>query len=408
MSKIYTWDRIWFLDGQEVLRASTPWSEAEAGVLDYTLDASGAPLPVGEWTLEIYVENELLAKDAFVIGGEALAEEELAATPVLTATPAPTPAPVAKTYLLAYSKYDGVTHNLYIGNTNGQNERLLFKRAAGPSWSPNGQQLFFMGLQGVNQQYAADGRLDCDFGTISDGIVAIDIPPGNGDICQVFYGPWKCERKQIDVQSPPSDVCEQSGYKVFQNLDWKEGTARWANVASDGSAVAYDARPGDTYRVYFRSILNNAQYHFEILGEQADWSPNAQQMVYRSGRDNKQGLWISNRDDTGHVNITVNGTDSFPAWSRDGRTIAFSRQEAGNTDIYTVSIDGSNLKRLTDAPGHDILPTYTPSGEIIFRSDRNGSWGIWKMNGNGSNQREIIPNAGVGPDWAYSRMDVYP
>ena len=32
--------------------------------------------------------------------------------------------------------------------------------------------------------------------------------------------------------------------------------------------------------------------------------------------------------------------------------------------------------------------------------------GIWKMNGDGSNQQEIIPDAPVGPDWSYSRMDV--
>jgi Tol biopolymer transport system component len=236
--------------------------------------------------------------------------------------------------------------------------------------------------------------------------VALDIPP-SGNICGVHYGAWFCERKQVDVQSPPSDVCEQDGYRVFQNLDWKEGSARWASVAPDGAAVAYDARPGGSFRIYFRSILNNQQFRFELIGEQGDWSPNGQQLVYRSGRDNKQGLWISNRNDTGHTLITNNGTDAFPAWSSDGRTIAFSRDSGGgNVDIYTMNVDGSNIQRLTNSPGHDTLPTFTPSGDIIFRSDRNGSWGIWKMNINGDGQQEIIPKAGVGPDWAYSKMDV--
>ncbi len=396
MSGDYTWERAWYLDGEEILRGSTPWTEAEQGRLDYTLDAGGDPLPAGAWLLEISVEDTLVATGTFTVTEEGAAQ----------ATPTPAPPPIPRTYPLTYSKWDGGFHNVYIADTNGQNERLLIKRAAAPSWSPDGEQLFFFGQQGVNQQYAPDGRLDCDFGTISDGIVALDIPPGNADICAVYYGSWKCERKSIDVQAPPSDVCEQDGYRVFQNLDWKEGTARWANVAPDGSAVAYDAKPGGTYRIYFRSIFDNAQYHFEILGEQADWSPDSQRLVYRSGRDDKQGLWISNRDDTNHVNITINGTDSFPAWSPDGRTIAFSREEAGNVDIYAVNVDGSNLRRLTDAPGPDTLPTFTPGGEIIFRSARSGSWGIWKMTGNGSNQREIIPNAGLSPDWAYGRMDV--
>jgi len=128
--------------------------------------------------------------------------------------------------------------------------------------------------------------------------------------------------------------------------------------------------------------------------------------LLRSGRDNKQGLWISNRDDTGHTNITLNGTDSFPAWSPNGRMIAFSREEAGNVDIYTLNLSSGNIRRLTTAPGPDTLPVYAPDGSIIFRSARSGSWGIWKMYGDGSGQWEIIPKAGVGPDWAYSKMDV--
>jgi Tol biopolymer transport system component len=71
-----------------------------------------------------------------------------------------------------------------------------------------------------------------------------------------------------------------------------------------------------------------------------------------------------------------------------------------------MNTDGSNLRQLTTAAGHDTLPAYTPGGQIIFRSDRTGSWGIWWMNGDGSGQTEIIANAGVGPDWAFSKMDV--
>lgn len=81
--------------------------------------------------------------------------------------------------------------------------------------------------------------------------------------------------------------------------------------------------------------------------------------------------------------------------------IAFARNVNRNLDIYVMNADGGNVQRLTDAPGHDTLPVYTPGGDLIFRSDRTGSWGIWRMRGDGSDPIEIIPNAGVGPDWAY-------
>lgn len=340
----------------------------------------------------------------------------LTATPIPTpsATPTPTPKPASpappppprRAYQLAYAVWDGQFYNLYIADTQNNTTQLLFTRAAGPSWSPDKKRLFFIGQQGVTQQIR-ENRTACEFGTISDGMVAVDLPSPLRDICQVQPGPWFCERKGVDLQAEPSDVCTANGISVYQNLDWKEGTARWASTAPNGDAVAFDAKPGQDLRIYFRAMLGTSQqFRFEIPGEQGSWSPDGQRMVYRSGRDNKAGLWISNRDDSNATLITNDGSDAFPTWSADGRTIAFSRTVNGNTDIYLINVDGSNLQRLTDAPGHDTLPVYTPAGDIIFRSDRSGSWSIWRMSGNGRNQEELIPNAGLGPDWAFGRMDV--
>jgi Tol biopolymer transport system component len=267
---------------------------------------------------------------------------------------------------------------MYVADTNGSGERFLLNRAAGPSWTPSGQEIFFFGEAGIDRQRLVDGR-EFVFDGISNGIVALTNA----------------------AALPSADTA-----LLYQGNDWKQGTARWASVSPDGQMVAFDAKPGGDYRIYFLGTADNQQFRFEIIGEQADWAPNSQKIVYRSGRDGKTGIWISNRDDSGHTNITQGGSDSFPAWSPDGKTIAFSRDDGGNVNIYLVNVDGSNLRQITDAPGPDTLPIYTPSGDIVFRSARSGSWGIWKMSGDGSNQKEIIPNAGVGPDWSFSKMDV--
>jgi Tol biopolymer transport system component len=64
---------------------------------------------------------------------------------------------------------------------------------------------------------------------------------------------------------------------------------------------------------------------------------------------------------------------------------------------FTCQHDGSNLQRLTDTPGHDTLPAYLPNGDLVFRSTRGGSWSIWKMKGDGSDQVEIILQAPLAP-----------
>ena len=398
MSTDYAWERVWYLDGNEILRSPQEgnppeaWSGAQAGVFDYFINNNDDPLPSGEWTLEIYVEGEVLSSGSFVIEGEeepelAAADEEtehaadLEPTPTATATSTPPPATSASsgggTFSLAYTKWDGGQHNLYVADTSGNGERLILGRAAGPSWSADGNTLFFYGEQGVDRQYI--NGIEYVFDGVSNGVVAMTASP---------------------LPSSPDQA------RLTQGIDWKQGAARWTNVSPDGKMVAFDANFSGDFRIYFLGTDENQQFRFEIIGEQGDWSPDSQRLVYRSGRDGITGIWISNRDDSGHTNITQSGSDSFPAWSPDGRTIAFSRDEGGNVDFYTMSPDGSNLQRLTEAQGPDTLPTFTPTGDIIFRSARSGSWAIWKMSRTGGGQTEIIADAGVGPDWAFSRMDV--
>jgi Tol biopolymer transport system component len=388
MSKDYTWERVWYLDGEEILRNAAEWTDPAMGRFDYFLDAGGDPLPSGDWDLEIYVEDELLVSGTFTIKGEeeptpVVKAETPTATPTSEPTETATPKPAASssgggTYKLVYTKWDGGQHNMYVADTNGNNERFMLNRAAGPSWTPDGAEIFFFGEEGIDRQKLPDGR-EFVFDGVSNGIVAM-----------------------VNASALPNT----EDAILFQGVDWKQGTARWANVSPNGQMVAFDAKPGGDYRIYFLGTADNQQFRYEILGEQADWSPDSQKIVYRSGRDGKTGIWISNRDDSGHTSITNGGSDSFPAWSPDGRKIAFSRDEGGNVDIYLMDIDGSNIQRLTETPGPDTLPVFTPSGDIVFRSARSGSWGIWKMSGAGANQTEIIPNAGVGPDWSYSKMDV--
>jgi tricorn protease len=83
-------------------------------------------------------------------------------------------------------------------------------------------------------------------------------------------------------------------------------------------------------------------------------------------------LWVARLDGTDLRRLTTDdGVESNPAFSPDGRLIAFSAQYDGNTDVYLVPSEGGVPKRLTWHPGADVVQGFTPDGRrVSFTSGR--------------------------------------
>jgi TolB protein len=110
------------------------------------------------------------------------------------------------------------------------------------------------------------------------------------------------------------------------------------------------------------------------------------------------------------------GYDAEGAYSRDGKLIAFCRDSEAdpnspptdarpkNPDIYLMNADGSDVRRLTSAPGYDGGPFLSPDSRwIIFRSDRKkeGYLQLYVIGVDGQNETALTDNNGVnwGPYW---------
>src|SRR5262245_59648856 len=83
-------------------------------------------------------------------------------------------------------------------------------------------------------------------------------------------------------------------------------------------------------------------------------------------------LWTANVDGQNVRQLTSDiGVESNPAFSPDGRLVAFSGQYEGNTDVYVVPAEGGVPKRLTWHPGVDLVQGFTSDGAaILFTSPR--------------------------------------
>jgi hypothetical protein len=106
------------------------------------------------------------------------------------------------------------------------------------------------------------------------------------------------------------------------------------------------------------------------------------------------GIAVVRPDGRGLRKLTKGRRDHFPAWSPDGRRLAFQR--AG--DIYVIHADGSGLVRLTQGRAADGQPAWSPDGRLIAFI-RGGD--LWLMQPDGSRPRALyVAGRANGPSWS--------
>jgi Tol biopolymer transport system component len=138
---------------------------------------------------------------------------------------------------------------------------------------------------------------------------------------------------------------------------------------------------------------NEIQLTFGAANETwPSWSPNGQ-IVFESDRDGNAEIYVINVDELTRLTEDV-ADDIQPAWSPDGKRIAFASRRDGDLEIYSMDSDGQNQRRLTRSAGDDIQPAWSPDGrKIAFTSQRDGKKQIYLMNSEGPDARKLTNDA---------------
>ena len=132
------------------------------------------------------------------------------------------------------------------------------------------------------------------------------------------------------------------------------------------------------------------------------WSPNGRTFAFEWKPSNAapevtSNICVINVDGSSFRQLTRHlGEDRYPAWSPDGRQIAFSSHRNHRGGIFLMNADGSDVKRLTD--GGEESPSWSPDGQrIAFHVKHRGSRFIGVMKKNGRAMKLIAE--GQDPSW---------
>ena len=189
-----------------------------------------------------------------------------------------------------------------------------------------------------------------------------------------------------------NELIETIGKDMFSNFTnnsryWTQG----ASAVYFGEEIGEHIDLSEGY-VHIRCVRDISNYNETTVDDKSLKALPTNQTIIMSKRTGDWDIFKVGLDGKYLYNITNNpAKDTLPNLTTDRKTILFvSDRNESDREIYSMDIDGKIVNRLTESVGDDITPKASHNGEkIVFVSKRNGTYKLYTMNMDGTNQTRL-------------------
>ena len=171
--------------------------------------------------------------------------------------------------------------------------------------------------------------------------------------------------------------------------------------------------PLDIWRVPGRNAPSGQEPKALITSSRGDhcpaYSPDGRRIAFGSTRSGSANIWICDQDGSNPFQLTdLTREAGMPRWSPDGRTLLFDARDAGDSNIYAVDAEGGIPRRLTPEPSEDYNPSWSRDGRwVYFSSDRGKSREIWKVAVHGGPAVQVTQKGGFDAAESWDGQHLY-
>lgn len=173
----------------------------------------------------------------------------------------------------------------------------------------------------------------------------------------------------------------------------------------DGRSVAMTLSKDGNPEIYVLTVATGGVRRLTThpgIDTEPSWSPTGREIAFVSDRAGPAQIYVMDAEGANVRRVTQGGFNTQPRWSPKGDTIVYTSRQ-GNHDLWAVSPDGSDTRRLTAGPGDNESASWAPNGRhLAFHSSRLRGFSLFTMLADGSEQQALPSGAGAATSPAWS------